>query len=79
MSYYPHRRQVRIRWRGAALTLLLVAVLAIPVSGLVAVLLGIAHSIDPAIPPLGSEAIYPLLATTWVVHWLIGAEVNIDE
>lgn len=78
MSHYRYRRQVRFRWRGAALTIVLVAILALPVSGLVSVLLGVAHTVDLAVRPLGWQATYALIAVAWLVRALFSAEVTVD-
>lgn len=59
------------------LSIVLFAVLALPVAGLVTLLLGAAHAVDPAVPPLGWLACYLVILATWLVRWVTGVEMRI--
>ncbi len=70
------RRRIRIDWAGAILTTVVGLIMAVPISGLVTLLLGASHAADPRVPALGFEAAYPLVIALWSIGSLVRTDIQ---
>lgn len=73
------RTQIRVGWMAAAITAVMAVVIAVPVSWVVMLLIGAAHSADPAVPPLGWLATLYLTLALWMASWVVKTDVQMRD